>query len=368
MVRSLFFVLLFVFFASSVCALGISPAIKQIEYIPGTEFNITYYVLDAVDGVTYDVVIREGNFFKGSYTNVQTVTGHGSFVLTVKIPSGSSEPGHHTLGVSVKERPSETSFISTVVEVGGLVKTFVPYPGFYGDLTLNIPDGNIGEQIPVELYVINRGDNPLDISEVYVDFVSPSGTSTKKLDFAPVTIPVAGDRYFRKYLDTNGMEPGNYIGRALVNYESIEREVNKSFRIGSLFVNITNHTDYLVGKGIQKFYVTLESRWNSPISGVYVDINLSNEIFSTTFRTPSVDLVPWEEKTVESFLEVEGLEGNYNIFLNASYFGQSTEKYGSILIGKDYSLIIYAISSVVALVFFIGLYIVLRRFFKVKKK
>lgn len=368
MIKRLFLGLALVFFVSSVSALGITPAIRSLEYVQGQEVNITFQVLDAVQGVVYDVIVRSGDLFNGSYANVDSVTGPESFVVTVKIPYGDVEPGPHYLGVSVKERPSETSFINTVVEVGAVVKTFVPYPGFYGDLSLNIPDGNLGDQIPVEFYVINRGDNPLDIKTVYVDFTSLNGISTKRLDFTPVVIPVAGDRYFRKYLDTNGMNAGDYIGTAKVEYEGLMREVNKSFRVGSLFVNISNYTDYIVGKGIQKFYVTLESRWNSPIYGAYVDVNLSNEFYSTTFRTPSVDLIPWEKKEIESFLETEDLEGVYNLFLNASYHGKSSVAYGTLLIGRDYSLAIYLVSFIIAILFFVVLYFLLRKFFFKGKK
>ncbi|MEK6908801.1 MAG: hypothetical protein AABX23_01980 [Nanoarchaeota archaeon] len=362
-------VLLFIFSISYVSALGISPAIKNIDFVPGQEVNITFYVLDAVEYSTYDVGIRGGDLADYSSLNVDSVKGNGVFILTIKFPTDFDKPGTSTISVSVKERPSESSFINTVVEVGSTVKTFVPYPGYYGDLSLSIPDGNVDENIPVELHVINRGDNPLNIESVFVDFVSGDGNAVKKIEFTPVNIPIFGERYFRKYLDTTGIVPGNYIGRARVSYEGITREVNKSFRVGSLFVNITNFTNYVLGGGIQKFYVTLENKWNSKVLGAYVDVNLTNDIYSMVFRTPSIDLEPWEEKVIESYLDTDNLEGKYNLFLNASYHGQSTFIYGSLFVGKDYSLIIYSVSAIVAIIFFIVLYFILKRlFFRNKRR
>lgn len=368
MVRKGLIFILLVFLTFNVSALGISPAIKNIDFVPNGEVKINFYVLDAVDGSFYDVSIRGGSLAPYASISTDSVKGNGNFVLTIRFPEIFETPGEHSLGVSVKERPSESSFINTVVEVGSNVKTFVPYPGFYGDLSLNIPDGNVDEQIPVELYVINRGDNELNIESVFVDFISNSGTSVKRIDFTPVSIPVSGDRYFRKYLDTTGMGAGNYIGDAKVTYEGITREVNRSFRVGSLFVNITNFTNYLVSDKIERFYVTLENKWNSPISGAYVDINISNDFQSNYFRTPSVDLSPWEKKTIESYVDTEGLEGNYNLFLNASYHGESTLAYGNIFVGKNYSLVIYLVSGFLAVLFFIGLYIILKRYFFKKKR
>lgn len=361
-------VLVFVFCISSVSSLGISPAIKNINFESGKQTNITFYVLDAVEGVEYDVNIRGGYLAQYSTISTTVVKGSGSFILSITFPERIDVPGEHTVSVSVKERPSETSFINTLVEVGSIIKTFVPYPGYYGDLSLNIPDVNANDQIPVELYVINRGDNSLEIKEVYVDFVSSRGIVAKRVDFTPVTIPVSGDRYFRKYADTSGIEPGNYIATGRISYRDITREINRSFRVGSLFVNITNYTQSIRGDGIQKFYVTLESRWNSPIYGAYVDVNLTNGLYSTIFRTPSIDILPWEQKTIESYLDVENLDGYYDLYFNASYHGQSTLATGRLYIGDNYTLIIYSVSALVALLFFIALYIILKRLFFKKRR
>jgi hypothetical protein len=359
---------LFVFCISYVSSLGISPAIKNLNFEPGKQTNITFYILDAVEGVEYDVNIRGGYLAQYSSVSRTSVIGAGSFVLSINFPKKIDVPGEHTVSVSVKERPSETSFINTLVEVGSIIKTFVPYPGYYGDLSLNIPDVNANDQVPVELYIINRGDNPLEINSVYVEFISSNGQIVKKVDFTPATIPVSGDRYFRKYADSTGIEPGNYLATGRVSYRDIIREVNRSFRVGSLFVNITNYTSSIRGKGIQKFHVTLESMWNSPIYGAYVDVNITNGFYSNLFRTPSIDILPWEEKNIESYIDTENLEGYYDLYLNASYHGQSTLATGRIHIKDNYSTIIYVVSVFVAILFFIGLYIVLKRLLFKKRR
>lgn len=370
MIRRFALVFLFLLSISYVSSLGISPAIKNLNFESGGQVNITFYVLDSIEDVTYDVFLRGGELVNYSSINKDSVSGGGSFILTINFPESMEKPGEHIISVSVKERPSETSFINTIVEVGALIKTFVPYPGFYGDLSLNIPDVNINDQIPVELYVINRGDNALDIQSVSVDFLSSSGESVKNINFTPVTIPVGGDRYFRKYADSSGIGSGSYIGRARVSYQDINREINRSFRVGSLFVNVTNYTGSILGNGIQKFYVTLESMWNSPVYGAYVDVNISNGQYSTLFRTPSVDISPWGQKTIESYIDTENLDGYYDIYLNATYHGQSTLVVGTLFIGQDYrTLIVYSVSALLALVFFIVLYIILKRiFFKNKRR
>ena len=367
-IKGFVLVLVFVFCISYASSLGISPAIKNINFESGKQTNITFYVLDAVEGVEYDVNVRGGYLAQYSSVSTTSVTGSGSFILTINFPEKIDVPGEHTVSVSIRERASETSFINTIVEVGSIIKTFVPYPGYYGDLSLNIPDVNANDRIPVELYLINRGDNPLELSSVYVDLISSTGQSVKVVNFTPVTIPVSGDRYFRKYSDSSGIEPGNYIATGRVTYRDTIREVNRSFRIGSLFVNITNYTNFIPSGGIQKFYVTLESRWNSPIYGAYVDVNITNGVYSTIFRTPSADVMPWEEKTIESYIDSENLKGYYDLYFNATYHGQSTLTTGRLYVGDNYNIIIYLVSGLLAMLFFIVLYIILKRFFFRKRK
>ncbi|MEK6915130.1 MAG: hypothetical protein AABW89_01150 [Nanoarchaeota archaeon] len=350
--KKLFITIFSILLLYNVSALGISPAIKDISFIPGETVNITFNVLDASEDSTYDISIRGGSLTKYSVLSAQSIKGQGTFILTIKFPNSLEEPGQHTVSVSIKERPSEESFINTVVEVGSVIRTFVPYPGIYGELSLNIPDGNIDDKIPVELKVINRGDKILELDEIHIDFISAEETISKTLNFTPVDIQVNGERYFRKYLDTQGIKPGNYLARARVLYSEIEREINKSMRIGSPFVNITNHSKIAQKGGIQKFYISLESLWNTPISAIYVDVNISNNLESYSFRTQSTDLNPWEKKTIESYFDTERLQGNYNLTLNASYVGKSTTIEGNILI-EDKNMTLYIIAGLALLLIII---------------
>ncbi|HLC73143.1 hypothetical protein J4416_01085 [Candidatus Pacearchaeota archaeon] len=350
-------------------ALGISPAVKNIDFSPGGEVNIPFYVLDASEDSFYDVSFRGGDLVPYSSISADVVKGPGSFILTIRFPTSLDEPGEHTVSVSIKERASESAFFGTIVEVGSVIKVFSPYPGLYGELSLSVPDGNVDDKIPVELHVVNRGDQLLSLKEVYIDFISGEGNVVKTLNFTPVDISAPGDRYFRKYLETKDIEAGNYLALARISYADIVREVNQSFRVGSLFVNITNFTDSIVSDGVGKFYVSVENLWNSPIAGVYVDVNISNDLGEHyLFRTPSADLNPWEEKTIESYFDTENLEGLYNLILTAGYAGKSTVVYGTLLVTKKLNLLLYSIIALVVIILlFLIYFFIIRRFLRRRK-
>ena len=81
------FILLFsVLLISSVSALGITPAIKNINFEPLGEVNITFYVLDASEDQIYDVLIGGGELLNYSSVNTDSVKGNGAFMLTVRFP------------------------------------------------------------------------------------------------------------------------------------------------------------------------------------------------------------------------------------------------------------------------------------------
>jgi len=363
--RSFILTFWFLICISFVTAIGITPALKDISFLPGQEVNISFLVTDASDDSFYDVSFRGGDLVQYSTLSTNSVKGNSGFVLTIRFPNSIEEPGQHTVSVSIKERPSESSFINTVIEVGSTIKVFVPYPGLYGELYLSVPDGNIDSQIPVEFRVINRGSQTLVLNKVFIDFISRD-EKTRTLNFTPVDISVAGDRYFRKYLDTTGLTPGIYQANAQISYGGIIKEINQSFRIGSLFVNITNYTQVIRKGGIQKFYVSLENLWNSPILGAYVDVEVYNKLGENyLFRTPSIDLNAWEKKTIESYFDTTNLNGVYDVILNASYNERSTVAYGTLIVEDD-KMLIYLIIGAIALVIIIIIYFIIRHLKKKK--
>ena len=366
MVKWLIVVLLFLL-APSVFALGITPAIKTITYLPGQSTSIQFTVLDASPDKFYDVGFRGGDFVQYSNLSSLAVRGGESFLMTISFPEELPEPGKHVVSVSIKERPSEEAFIATVVEVGSVVDFFVPYPQVFGELTLSVPDSNAGDQVPVELHVINRGIYDLVISSVDVDFFDESKSLVATLNFTPVTISYAGDRYFRRYLDASDILPGNYLAVGRVNYNDVVKSVNSTFRLGNLFIDVTNYTRELPSKGIHKFIITIASNWNAPLSNVFADVSLFRGAEPPyNFRMPSTDLLPWQATSVESYLDTTNLLGLYNVSILLTYPGNSSWFYGNLLITEPsiYSSLAFILAvSIAGTLIFVGVivWIIFRR-------
>ena len=352
----------------SAISLGVSPGIKTISFLSGQQVNITINILDSSPDKLYDIGFRGGDFVKYSKLSSSVVSGESSVLLIIDFPLELPEPGKHSISVSVKERPSEESFLGTVIEVGSLIEFFVPYPGVYPEISLNIPDSNSGDEVPVELHVINRGLYELSISSAKIDFFTSSDEFITYLNFTPVSIAYAGDRYFRKFLNSSALTPGNYIAVATIQYDNLDKSVNSTFKLGNLFVNVTNYTRELSSGDVYKFIIDLESNWNIPLSNVFADVYFLNGTGDPFyFRTLSTDILPWQKTSVENYIDTTNLLGNYNISINLSYPGNSSLFYGNIdIVDSPVTFSALVISLIV--VGLIILIILVWLFFKYYKK
>lgn len=345
-------------------ALGITPAKTEFNFVPGAEHEITYRVLSDKPDQEIEIYV-EGDLAKYATVSKEVVFGADSFVFKLKFPSEADVPGPHQILVGAREVPSEDQFIGVAVNIRALVKVFIPYPGRYIEVGLTIPNGNTGDEIPIEAHAINRGKESLTISPM-IDFKDSNGEVIETMSFSEVTLDTGQDRFFRKFLNTEGFSSGDYVATAVFDYGEIT-SVNKSFRIGSLFVNVTNITDKLPKKGIQKFYVDVESLWNDPLDEVYADVNVSNDAGSILFRTPSVSLEGWSKKTLEGFLDTKDLEGNYDVSVALKYAGKTSFAFGSLIVFEPTNwVIIGGIAGAVMLIIII--LIVLIIIFKKRKK
>jgi hypothetical protein len=354
-------------------SLGISPALKHFEYVPGGTEIITFAILsdDPSRGVSIQI---NGDFAPYASLSKNRTYGTENVVLTIQYPQTPPEPGTHYFTVFAREDPPENEFIGTLVEVGALIDFFVPYPGRYAEVSVFIPDVNAGERIPVEMHVINRGTNELDISKAHIEFLSSvDGSTITALDFKPVVLAVSGEQYYRQYFDSQILGPGRYIARGRVYYEKVIRESNHTFQVGTLFVNITNYTSFLLQGGVRPFKITVNSQWNSPLPTIFADVNLSNGTGNIlSFRAPPISLGPWGSETMNTFIDTTSLLGVYSLSITLHYGNQISTFVGPLVIGTEEShLILYIVMGVVIiLVALVALYlfILFHRHFNRKNK
>lgn len=343
---ALFFLILFLFPSFTTATLGISPAIVNLDFKPGAEYEFSYTIISDNPDVELQIYAN-GDLSKYVTLSKEKTKGAGTFTAKIKFPDEIDKPGLHRIGIGVKETPPEDQFLGTAIDISGAIKVFVPYPGKYLEAELSIPDGNINEQIPVQLHVINRGKEDIDVN-ANIKFFSDKKDLVHDMVFSDVFLRSTEDKYFRRYLNTTGFRAGNYLAAASINYG--QTEINKTFRIGSLFVNITNFTEGLPKGGIQKFLVGIESKWNSDIDNVYADINISNSTESISIRTPGIELSGWNRGELAGFLDTTAMEGKYNTNIALNYAGEHSFSSGELVVLRQGLSVKYIVLGIIAVV------------------
>ena len=335
--RCALFVFVLIFFAGfTSAALGITPAKQEVDFLPGKVYEFTFTIISDSSDKIIDLYLDGDLSAYGSLSTTQIV-GSESFLVTITLPDEMS-PGPHNIFVRGIEAVSENDFIGTRIDIGAPIRIFAPYPGRYADMQLSIANGNVDEQIPIELLVSNKGQENLYL-EPYIDFYS-NGKKIDTLSYKPAEVLASEERYFRKYLSTAGYKPGDYVGIATIDYGEIST-INQSFRIGSLNVNVTNFTQRLQRGGIQRFHLSVESLWNHDILGLYADVNLSKDSEIVSFRTPVIDLTAWSTGQLEGFVDTSSLEGVYDIDISVYYSQKVTNVEGLLTIySYNYTLLL----------------------------
>lgn len=349
-------IILFVILFSSLvsASLGISPAKRVIDFESLKEYDLKFEVIND-DPQSISDIYLDGDLSSYAVLDKSEVTGQGIVNVHLSLPSALNPPGKHSLIIRARNRPLEDSFIGTRIDVGSLVQVFVPYPGEYIELALNIPDGNIESEIPIEIKAINRGTEELNLSQIYIDFFS-NGEFIDKLSFTPLSLIPTQEKFFRKFLDTNNFKSGDYLAEAHL-VTSNDWSVNSSFKIGSLDVGVVNFTNTLKSGALRKFVINIKSGWNNDLNDVFADVNFTNSEDDFFIRTPSISLKPWQESMLEGYLDTSDMYGEYDVQITLNYDGANSFYSGKILVNKSYTWI-YIISGFIILVVLALLYFI----------
>ncbi len=361
MAKYFLFILLFIVlgFSFTSASLGISPAKKQLDFTPGAVHTFTFNVnTDNPEGNIE--VYFDGDLAEYAVSDKYSFKGANSFIVTLTLPNNIDTPGDHSLYVRAIEGISGDDFLGSRIDIGALVRVFVPYPGHYAFLSLDFPDSNINEKLPISLSVDNRGTQSLILKNSRIDIYN-SKNLFKTLSLPEVEVPFAETHTYNLVVDTTDFLPGEYSASAIVETPEFWYS-NDTFRIGSLFFNVTYFTTNFSKHAIQPFFINVQSLWNNDVNAVYADVNITNSSGDSivSMRTPSVDFTKWEQKVLQGFIDATNLNGEYTSFIVVKYLDKTTMVSGKFYVSSTsdkylkYSLIALAIAALLfALYYFV---------------
>jgi len=303
-------------------AIGISPAIQTIEYVPEKEFLLSYNAIGAESIETY---LRGDLAQYAEIIDPAQGSGPRTFQVRLKIPADAA-PGPRQLLVGVIEQPPEGAMVGGRAAYQSPVLVFVPYPGVHLEGTLFAHDININDTERVKLEVINRGTQSVPIT-ASIEIFDAQGASVGRQDFELLTLAGSAGKDFRYDWDSAGHAPGPYFVKAQVISPSGVLERESSFSVGSLQLRILGFTKNGTVGMINPFTIDVKSDWNSPLASVYADVTLND----STFKTPTIDMQPSEQATLKGYWDLTGAAvGVYDADIKVYYGGALSRATGQV--------------------------------------
>ena len=122
--------------------------------------------------------------------------------------------------------------------------------------------------------------------------------------------------------DSEGLVPGQYFARAEIHMDDEVTQLENSFNVGTLDVQIKNVSGNYTSGQINKLIVKVESRWKGKITNLYIVPILDGvEQQATPYQT----LEAFEKKNLTTYLDLTYTEaGQHNLKTILNYGGQQS--------------------------------------------
>ncbi|HKL24203.1 MAG TPA: hypothetical protein VJ912_02625 [Candidatus Nanoarchaeia archaeon] len=350
-------------------SLGLTPAKRSLNFEPGSKSVFEYRV--NTDNPEKELILySKGNLSEYVSLNKEKLIGGGGFKATLSLPEKIEKPGRHRILIGVKEKiDKELATVGTSVAVQGVIYVHVPYPGRYIEINnFKAENANAGEPVRFSFELINRGKENLTIKpeiEIY-----SKNKKEETLNFKTRKLETGKNIKLKKDLQTQDYNPGEYYANLIVDYGNKTKE-KTNFRLGTLKVDILNHTKSIKLEGVKRFDIKVESKWNNKIPNLYGIVTFYNESsVISKIKTPSSTIEPWEKKQISGFLDTKKFnEEEYKANITLKYSGNSTEKMSNVTFIKEDSLFTNPwIISIISAIIIVGGALIVIYLRKNKKK
>ncbi|RME55122.1 hypothetical protein D6777_01515, partial [Candidatus Woesearchaeota archaeon] len=304
---------------------GVSPAKIKINFEPNKEFKKTLTVF-GYDNPTLNTTCND-------IVKVENITkvdeGH-KITIKIKFKDKFGQPGKNYCGLTFTEKDIKLaqSTFGTKALVSSRLDISVPYPGYYAKLTLTAPNINKDQTQLFHIKVENLGENVLpnikvdvkiyDIKNNFVDIVSTDTVTIPKFEFRETDLA----------WQSKGKESGKYKAVATLYYGGDEPATDeKNFIIGKIYVEFLKATVNMTPHKINPFNIDVASWWGNDLKNVYAEVKIKNSsgVDAGEFKTLSVDLAPWQTKTLTGYWDATNWgEGKYNAQIRIKYEDNET--------------------------------------------
>ena len=319
-------VLLMLSFSFSVSALALSgKQVPPVVYKPGTTFTNSYEVFGSDKNVVAQV--DSGGVFKHFST---TPIVDGKFDIILDFPADEYiEPGEYVIGVTVVEEPARNADgeleggINTLVAVSK--KVYIIVYSYEKDVkaSLDVPNVNFGSNVKVSVNVASVSYK--DIDSVKADLIlydEETKTEIARKSTTEKPLKSLKSIKFTETFDTEEWEAKKYFTKAVVTYDGVVEEVNSTFLIGNMDLQLKDYSKQLT-QGYSDFSARVTNNWGNELKNVKAKLFIGGE---ELLETPTISLGAWQEGELKGIVKVDLKPDVYKGKLKLFYEGESKEE------------------------------------------
>jgi hypothetical protein len=339
--RKLIIVLmLFLIFAASAYATGLSPGKRVIIYEPGmkVDFKFSVHNNEGPDKYFYLMSRTNSDDLKENLKEMLDYPkddilirwgGSHEFTGSIYLPAELG-PGEHNIFLTVFDKGGGSGQVGARATVAFRFEIYSPYPGKYAKgKVLPVQAVKYGETAVVNIEIMNLGTDDLASVSPVIDLYSGDEfVKGYSVDSEPMKSKDV--RLFKVHIPTDDLGVGKYSINAKIMFDGLTETVitYESVRVGDIEMEITKISNpTFIGGRINKFDIGLMNKWNTPTAAFVEGVIRKNGRKKGDFRTESITATPWEENFVTAYLDATNLiAGVYDLHLTLKYAGKTASK------------------------------------------
>lgn len=314
-------------------SIGITPAHYELFFEPNLERTFEFKASNPDSDAGIEIYMQGdlSEYFELSDTFLKQ---SGNFEVKLKLPDKIEIPGTHRIIVGVREKIKDINGgVGGLAAIQAVISVLVPYPGKYVEASFKILDINKGENAFFELELNNLGTQDVDVNPIIEIYENEKKLRTQVIEIGEIK---SKDKVtISDFLETSDLSSGVYNVVVTIDYSKIIT-IEKELRIGYFFINITDYSYQFESKEINKFNIEVENLWNSEMNNVFAVVSVSDKgKILDDFKTPSVNMKPWEKVNLSGFFDASDVEeGKYTANIKVYYVNETISKLVAIYIFK----------------------------------
>lgn len=294
-----------------------SKEARTITFSPGASYEYEFYA----NGNDYLEVVIGGDLAEYATLEDPNPNGGPRFIKLYLTLPNELDAGQYFVWAEVREGIPEGGTMGGRAAARGTIKVRSLYDYPHLELRTTVRDTGFNQSTEATLTLRSWSTVPIDPIMLTVEVLKddrvlltvPAGRIRLEPDMGDeIVVPLA----------TESLEPGTYQVRGRAEFAYQEEESIANLRVGTLDVTLRDYTRELTVGSVQRFVFTAASNWNQPVQGVYGTVSLAGN----TERTPSIDLIPFGEGDLSTYLDVkEALPGTSSGSITLHYNDEEQE-------------------------------------------